>query len=432
MNGKDREVWLAAALLTSIFVGIMIYGVFWEPAQVVEETDNVPPKLEGIVKIGVMASHNEVYPVYEFLADMAKRDINTHCTDVGLNCSFEFLPSNAKGTAANAFDLTQMYKGMGIDLVVGYGWSSQLCVADSFSEENGMVLLSPSSTSPVDHLTEDDNAFRLSPHDFKEAEPIASIIRSRGVTDVVVLKRSDAWGDGLSELFKERFEEKGGNPSRRIGYSAEFAGEAFKPHLKEANDVIEGIVDERGSDRVAFLVLSFAEISTILEKASEFPALMDVKWFVTWGHLVSKFDPNMMTDVAAEVGLVRWCPIAPDNSQHERVNEAFSSEFGRDVDYYEANIYDALWIMALSAMEAGAADGPAVREVLPAVAANYTGVTGGCSLDANGDREAVDYALWVYLDIDGARESFRCGTYHHDSDSVEWDEVLMGKAEEPG
>lgn len=432
MNGEDKRLWLAAALLTFIIVGVMLSEGFRKPARVVEEPENIPPKLEGVVKIGVMASYNETYPVYEFLADMAMDDINAHCIDAELNCSFELLLSNADGTAANAIELTQMYKSMGIDLVVGYGWSSQLCVADSFSEENDMVLLSPSSTSPVDHLTEDDNAFRLSPHDFKEAGPIASIIRSRGVTDVVVLQRSDAWGDGLSELFNERFMEKGGNPSSIIGYLPEITGEAFRPYLEEANEAIEGIIDERGSDRVAILLMSFTEISTILEKAAEFPALMEVKWFVTWGPLISKFNLNITTAVAADVGLIRWCPIAPNNSQHGRVNEAFSSKFGRDIDYYEANIYDALWIKALSAIEAGAADGPAVREVLPAVAANYSGITGECSLDVNGDRDSVDYALWGYFEVDGAYKSLRCGTYHYDSDSVEWDETLMRKANDQG
>jgi ABC-type branched-subunit amino acid transport system substrate-binding protein len=261
---------------------------------------------------------------------------------------------------------------------------------------------------------------------------MASIIRNCGVTDVAVLKRSDAWGDGLSELFNERFTEKGGNPSSIIGYAGEITGEAFRSYLEETNAAIEGIIDERGSEGVAILLMSFSEVSDILEGAVEFPALMEVEWFMTGGHFVSiAINREITTPLASEVRLITWSPTAPDSPQHHRVNEAYKSEFGRDIDYYEANIYDALWIMALSAIEAGAADGPTVREVLPNVAANYTGITGVCSLDANGDREAVDYALWVYLDMDGVCESFRCGIYHHDSDSVEWDEALLRKAEEP-
>jgi branched-chain amino acid transport system substrate-binding protein len=428
MNVEDRRLWLATALLATVIVAVTISGGYKRPSREDEEHENIVPRLEGVVKIGVMASHDETYPLYEFLADMAKLDINAYCIDAGLNCSFEFLLSNAYGKAVNALDLTHMYKSMGIDLVVGYGWSSHVCVTTNYAEANEMVLLSPSSTSPTCAIK--DTVYRMSTHDFKEAGPMARILRSCGVTDVVVLKRSDSWGDGLSEKFNERFMEKGGNPSRIIGYVPGITGEAFRPYLEKANKAIERIIDERGQDGTAILVMSFAEVSAIVEGAAEFPALMEVKWFMTGGHSISdEINRKMTTVQAANIGLIRWNPIAPDNLQHRKVNEAFSSEFGRDIDYKEANIYDALWIIALSAIEAGAADGLAIREVLPAVAANYTGITGECSLDANGDRDGADYAIWVFIEADGASESFRCGEYYHESDEIEWDEALIPHSE---
>jgi ABC-type branched-subunit amino acid transport system substrate-binding protein len=118
-------------------------------------------------------------------------------------------------------------------------------------------------------------------------------------------------------------------------------------------------------------------------------------------------------------------PSTADNSVYKRVNRAFVDEFNMSLGYYDANIYDCCWVMVLSVLEAGTADGTEVAKVLPEVAAGFTGATGPCILDENGDREGVDYDLWGYFEVDGTCESLRCGTYHHESDSVEWDEALM-------
>jgi len=92
--------------------------------------------------------------------------------------------------------------------------------------------------------------------------------------------------------------------------------------------------------------------------------------------------------------------------------------------YYDANIYDCCWVMALSVLEAGSAEGKEVIEFLPDVATAYNGATGAIILDENGDRDAVDYALWGYFEVDGELRCLRCGLYNCTTDSVTWDEEL--------
>jgi branched-chain amino acid transport system substrate-binding protein len=364
-------------------------------------------------------------PVYEFLARLAFRDINKHCVESRYNFSFEFLCTCGDDKPWIALEQTQLYKSMGIDLVVGYDWSSQLCVADYYSESNDMVLLSPSSTSPVEHLTEEDNVFRLCPHDFKHSAPMVRMMRSLGVTDAVVIQRGDAWGDGLAKGFKRGFEADGGRVQAVIRYPGEIVGDGFLPHVKKADVAIRGILEEQGPEHVAILLISFSEDGQILEQARSYPALMGVRWFGSEEAVNSSGVLGNSCPMAAAIGLISPSPSTSDNKVYERVNQAFVDEFNRSLGYYDANIYDCCWVMVLSVLEAGSAEGKEVVKVLPEVAAGYMGATGPCILDENGDRDAVDYALWSYFEVDGTCENLRCGTYHHDSDSVEWDETFL-------
>ena len=49
--------------------------------------------------------------------------------------------------------------------------------------------------------------------------------------------------------------------------------------------------------------------------------------------------------------------------------------------------YDAAWCMVLSVLQASSTDPVKVEEVLPDIAESYYGVTGGCTLNSEEDRE---------------------------------------------
>lgn len=423
MNQRNRY-FVAVVIAVLIIGGGIVLTAPWEvPEDNEDETVPEESELKGVVNIGVMASHDEVFPVYEFIADMAMRDINEHCANTGLNCNFEFLLSNANGTAAKALDLTQMYKNMGIDLVVGYGWSCQLCVTRTYAEDNGMVLLSPSSRTP--QLAQEDNIFRLCPHDFKQATPTVKMMRSLGVTDTFVIQRDDLWSDGLAESFKKEFEEDGGRVQEVIRYPGEIVGDGFLPYVKMANAAIRDLAEKQGQEKAAILLISFSENRQILERASSHPALMGVKWFGSEDTVNSSSIQETSCPEAAAVSLISPIPSMTKNNIYLRINRAFVNEFNRNLSYYDAYVYDCCWVMALSVLEAGTDDGDVMRTVLPRVASNYSGMSGPCTLDAYGDRAAVDYDIWGYFDVDGETKCLKCGFYNATTGAVTWDERLI-------
>ncbi len=388
-----------------------------------EAQDVTTSTLEGTKRIGVVVSARSEMPVYELLIPLAQDDINEYCVENGLNCSFGFEIASGEGMASIALQRTQDFKENGIDLVMGYGWSSHICVTISYVKFNGMVQLSPASTSPI--CAEEDSTFRLCPHDSKQSVPLVRLIRSWSVSDVVILQRKDSWGDGVSEWFRERFEEEGGRIAATITYSGEITGESFAPILEEVNASLSNTIKERDPGNVALLLLSYDEASQILNMSRDYQAMAEVSWFGSEETVTTQLIMEEAGSEAVAVGLFSPFPAVTRNELYERVNVAFEAGLGYKLGFYDANIYDCCWILALSVIEAGTDDGDVVRNVLPEVAADYSGMSGLCTLDAYGDRDSVDYTLWGYFEVEGAYQSLRCGIYSYESDDIKWDESLI-------
>ena len=116
---------------------------------------------------------------------------------------------------------------------------------------NGMVMISPSATSPALSTIEDNGQFfRTAPSDARQGEVMAQIVLDRGFNEVAVTYTNNDYGKGLADAFATSYEAAGGtvtiNTSHEDGkadYSAEVGalasagGEAL---------VVAGYLDQGG------------------------------------------------------------------------------------------------------------------------------------------------------------------------------------------
>jgi ABC-type branched-subunit amino acid transport system substrate-binding protein len=423
----DRNRVALSVMLALTLVGAVIVATRNLDVETPQEIEKEPP-----VRIGVVSPKQENDPEYRFLARLAESEINAYCNESGIDCRFEFVFGCADGMPQGAQDETRRLHGLGANLSVGYGWSSQLCASyNGFGEEHGMTVISTGSTSPLSCCRKEDRAFRLHPYDGEVLAPAALMVHSLGVTDVVVLQRGDSWGDFISEGFGEEFEGLGGRIASVIRYDSFIWSEAgeyegnIKAFLDDAESALKNVVEERGKDSAAVFVASFTEIAEMLRRAEGYPTLLKVAWFSP--ERLS--DPSAVienaSEAAAGVGLCGYRIHMPDNPVHRRVDEAFQAEFGEPLEFIEANVYDGCWIMALSVIEANSTEGLAVYEALPDVAASYSGVTGRCLLNEYGDRIEMDYDIWGYFEVEGETQCLICGLYNSTTDYITWDGRLV-------
>jgi len=94
---------------------------------------------------------------------------------------------------------------------------------------NGMVMISPSATSPALSTLEDNGLFfRTAPSDARQGVVMTDIIMDRGFTEVALTYTNNDYGKGLADAFQSAFEERGGtvtisasHEDNKADYSAE-------------------------------------------------------------------------------------------------------------------------------------------------------------------------------------------------------------------
>ncbi|MCL6282129.1 ABC transporter substrate-binding protein [Ruegeria sp. 2012CJ41-6] len=76
---------------------------------------------------------------------------------------------------------------------------------------NGMVMISPSATSPGLTTVEDNDLFfRTAPSDAREGEVMADVLKDRGITSIALTYTNNDYGKGLADAITTAFEAAGG------------------------------------------------------------------------------------------------------------------------------------------------------------------------------------------------------------------------------
>ncbi|MEX0348638.1 MAG: ABC transporter substrate-binding protein [Paracoccaceae bacterium] len=76
---------------------------------------------------------------------------------------------------------------------------------------NGMVMISPSATSPGLTTVEDNDLFfRTAPSDAREGEVMADVLKDRGINSIALTYTNNDYGKGLADAITTAFEAAGG------------------------------------------------------------------------------------------------------------------------------------------------------------------------------------------------------------------------------
>ncbi len=96
---------------------------------------------------------------------------------------------------------------------------------------NGMVMISPSATSPALSTVEDNGLFfRTAPSDAREGQVMADVLVDRGIKSIALTYTNNDYGKGLADAIQQSFEAVGGevtivaaHEDGKADYSAEIA-----------------------------------------------------------------------------------------------------------------------------------------------------------------------------------------------------------------
>ncbi len=263
---------------------------------------------------------------------------------------------------------------------------------------NGMVMISPSATSPALSTIEDNGLFfRTSPSDARQGVVMTEIIMEHGINKVAVTYTNNDYGKGLADSFAEAFKAAGGEVtivaahddgkadySAEVGALAAAGGDAL---------VIAGYVDQGGSG--------------ILRGA------LDTGAFATFvfpdGMVGATLENNFGAEVNGSFGQI---PSSEGEGKDKFVAAATAAGFD-GTGVYSAEAYDAAALIMLAMAAANSTDPSVYKEKVMDVA-NAPGepiLPGelGKALELIAAGQDIDYQGASSVELIGAGES--AGTF---------------------
>lgn len=248
---------------------------------------------------------------------------------------------NAVGVAS----AERLVTSEGVAAIVGAMCSGvTTAVANNVGVPNGVVMISPSATSPGLTTIEDNGYFfRTAPSDARQGQVLAEIVRERGVDSVAITYTNNDYGKGLEESFGSAFEALGGtvvmtapHEDGKGDYSAEVGALA----ASGADElVVFGYVDQGGKG--------------IVEAATDADAF---ERFIFADGMIG--DAVVSADVSGSFGT-----RPGSDSDSVKTFHAFAEANGVEGDgSFRPESYDAAALIVLAIQAAGSADRTAIRD----------------------------------------------------------------------
>ncbi|CAM3507863.1 ABC transporter substrate-binding protein [Nocardioides dubius] len=250
------------------------------------------------------------------------------------------------GTPDIAGASTDKLLNQGADVVVGAAASGvSLSVIDKIVNA-GKVMFSPANTAAAFDTYDDKGLyFRTSPSDRLQGQVIGNMAVEDGHSNVAVMARQDAYGEGLAEQVKATLEEKGANVSEFILYNAD--AENF---TAEVNKVAAAKPD-------AIVLVSFNETTKIVPQLiSKGVGPQDAQLYFVDGNMADYSDQKF--DLTGVKGTFP-APAEVDPGFNKLLDSV--ADGGKLKDYtYGPQAYDAVMLIALASLAAGDDDGAAI------------------------------------------------------------------------
>ena len=307
----------------------------------------------GII-LGFTGPLESITPAMAAGAELAIAEINA----AGGVAGDTLVPVRADSTcidaAAASAAATRLIDSDNVVAIMGADCSGvTTAIASNVAVPKGVVMISPSATSPALSTIEDNDLFfRVAPSDARQGQVLADVLTGRGITNVAVTYTNNDYGKGLSDAFAAAFAAAGGsvtiNASHEDGkgdYSAEVGA------LAAAGGevlVVLGYVDQGGAGIMRTALDTGAFDTFVLGDGMYGQALLD----------------NLGGDnLNGTFGTLPWSV-----GEGADAFKALATAAGIDTDGpYIAESYDAAAVIALAMAAGGSADRASVAANVLAV-----------------------------------------------------------------
>ena len=176
------------------------------------------PVLAADVKLGIIFGFTgpieSLTPPMAAAAEMAMKE----ATDSGAFMGGSSVTAvRADSTCVDAAAATaaaeRLITADGISAIVGADCSGvTIATLQNVAMPKGVVMISPSATSPALSTMEDNGLFyRTAPSDAREGQVVAEMLKEKGYNSVALTYTNNDYGKGLADAIQSNFESMGGS-----------------------------------------------------------------------------------------------------------------------------------------------------------------------------------------------------------------------------
>lgn len=349
--------------------------------------------------------------------NIAEQDVNEFFQKTNSSMRVKLQIEDSKTNPSETLNAIKRLHKANAKVIVGPMTSAAVNAVINYTNENDMVLISQSSTSPALSVV-GDNLFRFIPDDKNQGKYMAKKMWDSGIKIVVPMWRDDIYGNELYKSMKENFENLGGIVSEGVKYKPHIGKFAASLHrinfimwnqdLKQLSQLVENQTKKVGNDYVGVYLISYDEVTPIMIQANEHKILDKVRWFgadstAQNNHLLRNKDSALF---AIKTNFVN--PLFTVSLQNEKiehiVEEIEKGKHEPTLLTYPIISYDALWVAALSLDKSNTMiekfNINTLKENMVKLTESYRGISGNITLNNAGDRINGQYELWKIADGD--------------------------------
>ncbi|MCX6223546.1 MAG: ABC transporter substrate-binding protein [Bacteroidia bacterium] len=379
-----------------------------------------------IVKMGALldltGDYSETGNASKAAIGLSIKALNRHYTAAGslvqFACSFE---DTKMDTSKTISAVKKMYDSGIRLLVAGPNTSAELKAIKPFVDSKQMVVLNSFSTAPALAIP-DDFIFRLLPDDNVQGQALVKMMQFDSIKVLIPIWREDAYGTGLYQSVKQRFENAGCTVMPGIGYQP--GSTQYSEMISSAVAQVISAVATYGNRNVGILLISYQEAVNFLNLAAAETVLSLVKWYgcdtnvqraaLTADPIAAEFAETVhFMGPIMSVGTAGMLPPIAK----QIMDEVFGLT-GVYPDSYCLNSYDAVQIFGLSYNLVQACNTDLIRTVLPSVCESYNYVGLSRKLNDAGDLETANFIFWTVKREQGGYVWDSYATYMADGDYI--------------
>jgi len=356
-----RKLWIFISVVLIAIVGIILIATHTKKEPEIIQIGAILPLTGGDAKLGESAKKG---------IELAVRQIND--TEGLQKGKLVVLYQDSQGESTKAISaFRKLIISDKVPVVIGELASTVTLALSPIAEENHIILLSPTASSPK-ISDAGDYVFRICASDIFEASFMAEFAYNElKYSNIAILYINNDYGVGLKESFQKHFSGLGGSV---------LAVEAFE---QGATDFKTQLVKIKSKNVQAIYMPGYAaEMGIILRQSKELGT--NIQFLSS----IAMEDPQVIEIAKDAANGVIYTAYGYDPKRElpviQEFVKAFRIAYGEEPDIYAALSYDAVKVIAFALEKAREAVSNEIKNQLYIIK-DYPGVTGNITFDDKGD-----------------------------------------------